>query len=335
VTGETEAVARFAVESDPLAASPGVARPARHAILDTLGVALAGAREPVATTIAQYVLAQGGPSTGEPGACTLWAQAAATSAQFAALANGAAAHALDFDDISHTMRGRPSAAVLPAVFAVGERQHASGAEVLAAYIVGVEVECKLGKLSANPTYERGWQTSCTLGVIGATATARLAASLRSDPYAVVTAAMGVGSGAQQARPFLTLQAMFGRIDDPDGALGVLSERLQQDGDVPGFHPRQYRVADPRARLLLTLLSERVPDSGRLAGIRRIVDVMRERRGAEPSVEVAVAALAALANMRAGAGEGIFRTARTAGWIGHAVQIYAQSPRTDLPSLLYS
>jgi citrate synthase len=169
----------------------------------------------------------------------------------------------------------------------------------------------------------------------ATATARLAASLRSDPYAVVTAAMGVGSGAQQARPFLTLQAMFGRIDDPAGALGVLSERLQQDGDVPGFHPRQYRTADPRARLLLTLLSERMPDSGRLVGIRRIVDVMRERRGAEPSVEVAVAALAALANMCAGAGEGIFRTARTAGWIGHAVQIYAQSPRTDLPSLLYS
>jgi 2-methylcitrate dehydratase PrpD len=169
VTGATEAVARFAVESDPLGSSPGVARPARSAILDTLGVALAGAREPVAEIIARYTLSQGGPSAGEPGACSLWARDAATTAQLAALANGAAAHALDFDDISHSMRGRPSAAVLPAVLALGERLHASGAAVLAAYVVGVEVECKLGVLSANPTYERGWQTSCTLGVIGATA----------------------------------------------------------------------------------------------------------------------------------------------------------------------
>jgi 2-methylcitrate dehydratase PrpD len=193
VSGETEAVARFAVKSDPLVASPGVARPARQAILDTLGVALAGAREPVASTIAQYVLAQGGPRAGGSGACTLWAQGAATSAQFAALANGAAAHALDFDDISHTMRGRPSAAVLPAVLAVGERQRASGAAVLAAYIVGVEVECKLGKLSANPTYERGWQTSCTLGVIGATvACGRL---LGLDPQAVAHA---IGLAVAQA-----------------------------------------------------------------------------------------------------------------------------------------
>jgi len=169
----------------------------------------------------------------------------------------------------------------------------------------------------------------------ATATARLAASLRSDPYAVVTAAMGVGSGAQQARPFLTLQSMFRQIDDADGALGVLSERMQQNGDVPGFQPRQYQTADPRAHLLLWLLSERAAGSGRLDGILRIVEVMRERRGAEPSVEVAVATLAAVTNMCPGAGEGIFRIARTAGWIAHAIHIYAQSPRTDLPSLLNS
>ena len=52
---------------------------------------------------------------------------------------------------------------------MGEQRGASGAEVLEAYIVGVEVECKLGLPTANPSYVRGWQTSCTLGVIGATA----------------------------------------------------------------------------------------------------------------------------------------------------------------------
>jgi citrate synthase len=169
----------------------------------------------------------------------------------------------------------------------------------------------------------------------ATATVRLAASLRSDPYAVVSAAMGVGSGAQQARPFLSIQSIFDRIADESSALAVLAERLREGVDMPGFHPRQYGSVDPRARLLLSLLAERAPDSARLRGILKLVEVIRERRGAEPSVEVGVAALASLNQMCPGAGEGIFRVARTAGWIANALQAYAQAPRTDLPSLLNS
>ncbi len=167
----------------------------------------------------------------------------------------------------------------------------------------------------------------------ATATARLAASLRSDPYAVVSAAMGVGSGAQQTRPFLTLQTLFAAIEHPDDHLRVLAERLRLGDDLPGFHPRQYAGSDPRAELLLDLLREAEPASARLTGMLNLVALLQERRGVGPSVEVPVAALAALAGMCSGAGEGIFRVARIAGWLAHALDAYAAPPKVDVPSFL--
>ena len=169
----------------------------------------------------------------------------------------------------------------------------------------------------------------------ATATARLAASLRSDPYAVVSAAMGVSNGAQQARRFLTLQAIFAGIEAADDAVRVVGDRLRQGEDVPGFLRRQYGGADPRARLLIDILADDPRNPTRLAGIQRLVNLIRERRGAEPNVEVAIAALAALADMIPGAGEAIFGLGRVVGWLAHALQVYAQSPRADLPTLLHA
>lgn len=160
----TEAIARFAIESSPLVDSPEVVAPAKRAILDTLGVALAGSVEPVAAKVADFALAEGTSGQGQ-----LWGRQESVSPSLAALVNATAAHALDYDDISHSMKGRPSAAVLPAVLAMAERTGATGADTLAAYVVAVEIECKLGVLSADASYERGWQTSCTLAVIGAAA----------------------------------------------------------------------------------------------------------------------------------------------------------------------
>src|SRR5689334_12113393 len=149
--GPTEALARFAVEVDTAALSPAVRTAARRAMLDTLGVALAGTSEPVTRLVGEQVRRQGAVAE-----CLLWGGGGRSTAQNAALVNGVAAHALDFDDTNHTMRGRPSAAVLPAVIALGERQGASGAELLAAYVIAVELECKLGSLTGDLSYERGW-----------------------------------------------------------------------------------------------------------------------------------------------------------------------------------
>jgi 2-methylcitrate dehydratase PrpD len=97
-----------------------------------------------------------------------------TSAALAALANGTMAHALDFDDINWSMSGHPTVPLLPAVLALGQEAHASGAEVLLAYVLGFEVETKIG-LGVNPRhYDLGWHATSTLGTLGAaTACAKL------------------------------------------------------------------------------------------------------------------------------------------------------------------
>ena len=167
--GPTEALARFAIEMDGRSLLPSVVHAARRAILDCLGVALAGSLEPAARVVTAQVLSHGGGVES-----TLWGVGAArASAQHAALANGTAAHALDYDDYILAMPGHPSVPVLPAVIAAGKRLGAAGADVLAAFLVGFEVEAKLGLVSGRQAYDIGWHSTSTLGVIGAAAVGRL------------------------------------------------------------------------------------------------------------------------------------------------------------------
>lgn len=163
--GPTEALARFAVDMNGRSLSAPVVHAARRAILDCIGVALAGSLEPAARVVTAQVLSQGGAAES-----AIWGTGAArTSAQNAALANGTAAHVLDYDDYILAMPGHPSVPVLPAVVAVGERLHASGADVVTAFLVGFEVETKLGAFSGQQAYDVGWHPTSTLGVIGASA----------------------------------------------------------------------------------------------------------------------------------------------------------------------
>lgn len=164
MTGPTEALASFAVRMKSDALPSEVVHAARRAILDCLGVALAGSIEPTCRIMAEQARTQGG----EPES-TIWGDGGRVSAQNAALANGTSAHVLDYDDTSHSLVGHPSVPVLPAVMAVAERTGASGAEVLAAFVAGFEVECKLGLFTGQETFDRGWHATTTLGVIGATA----------------------------------------------------------------------------------------------------------------------------------------------------------------------
>ncbi|OGL69571.1 MAG: hypothetical protein A3J27_08485 [Candidatus Tectomicrobia bacterium RIFCSPLOWO2_12_FULL_69_37] len=139
---------------------------AKRAILDTIGVMLAGASEPVAGIVTGFVREMGGAPHG-----TVVGSSLRTSTPLAALANGTLGHALDFDDSNYLLNGHPSVGVLPAVLAQGERQGASGREVLEAFVVGYEISTKLGA-GMNPAhYNSGWHSTCTLGAMGAAAAA--------------------------------------------------------------------------------------------------------------------------------------------------------------------
>jgi 2-methylcitrate dehydratase PrpD len=141
-------------------------RAARRAILDTLGVTLAGAVEPTAERVRAMIEHR---RAGQE--ATIAGTALRGSVEDAALANGTASHALDYDDVQASLSGHPSAPILSAALALAEKQHASGAALLAAFVIGVEIESKLGR-AVNPAhYEVGWHATSTLGTIGAAAAA--------------------------------------------------------------------------------------------------------------------------------------------------------------------
>ena len=115
-------------------------RAARRAILDTLGVMLAGSAEVTAARVRALIAHRRGVEEATVAGTDLRA-----SVEDAALANGTAAHALDYDDVQQSLSGHPSVPILPAALALAERQHASGAALLVAFVAGVEVEAKLGR----------------------------------------------------------------------------------------------------------------------------------------------------------------------------------------------
>ena len=87
----------------------------------------------------------------------------------AALVNGTAAHALDYDDCSNTLGGHPSAPVVPALFALGEIHKVTGKQFLTAYVAGWEAETRIARGVNFHHYEKGWHPTATLGVFGSAA----------------------------------------------------------------------------------------------------------------------------------------------------------------------
>jgi 2-methylcitrate dehydratase PrpD len=162
----TQKLAEFVIDTTvsdmPLEALDG----ARDALIDTIGCALAGTPEEACRIVVRYLRAQGGNAQ-----ATVWGIGLATTASDAAFANGVFAHALDYDDTQSNLRGHPSAALVPAILAVGEYAHASGGDALGAYVVGLEVAGKLGRAFGDGHYLHGWHATATVGVFAATAAA--------------------------------------------------------------------------------------------------------------------------------------------------------------------
>jgi 2-methylcitrate dehydratase PrpD len=201
---------------------PAAARvAARNAVLDTVGVTLAGTVEPAARMVREVALAEGGAPR-----CGILGVATRTGAGWAALANGTAAHALDFDDMCFVSMAHPSAPLVAAGLAAADLADASGAALLDAYCLGFEIEAVLGR-AMNPThYEQGWHATATIGTIGAAAAA--ARLLGCD---AATAARCLAIAASEASG---LKEGFGTMVKPlqvglAGRNGVLAALLAKAG----------------------------------------------------------------------------------------------------------
>src|ERR1044071_4501337 len=158
----TASLAKFVVQLNYQSIPPNAIETAKLAVRDCLGVALAGSKEEdagIAAEIARQEAAREETSVIGKGF--------KTSALNAALANGTAAHALDYDH-SFTIMGQPTAPVVPATFALGEALGASGRQVIEAYVAGFEVTAKLVHSLRDRAHD-GWHAPSTLGSFGAAA----------------------------------------------------------------------------------------------------------------------------------------------------------------------
>jgi citrate synthase len=157
-----------------------------------------------------------------------------------------------------------------------------------------------------------------------TLAARVAASMRADPYAVVATGLGAMGGALHGGAALGAELMLGSADSVADAPRVVGDLLRRGERLPGFGHFVYTSGDPRANLLLQLVGEYAPGSPQLAIAMAVTDEARRRALPEPNIEFALAALARVAGMVRGAGEAIFATGRTAGWLAHALEEYGRN-----------
>jgi 2-methylcitrate dehydratase PrpD len=193
---------------------------AATAVCDTVGVILAGAPEAASKIIRATAADSQGP-------CRILGTAIRAGAGDAALANGVAAHALDYDDMCFVSLAHPSCALVPAALASAELVQAPGRAVLDAYVVGFEIECRLGAIMNPRHYHlRGWHCTSSIGTIGAAAAA--ARVLGLNPTATAHA-LGIAASAACG-----LKENIGAMVKPLHAgmaarNGVMAARLAHDG----------------------------------------------------------------------------------------------------------
>ncbi len=154
-----------------------------------------------------------------------------------------------------------------------------------------------------------------------TVAARVAASVRADPYAVASAGLATVSGTLHGGASLGIEALLDEIDRPGQAATVVGARLRRGERLRGFGHRLYPDGDPRAGFLLTRLRATAAGSPRMEVVDALLETTSLRGLPEPNVDLALAALAHVTAMTRGSGEAIFAIARTAGWIAHALEEY--------------
>ncbi|PZW38696.1 2-methylcitrate dehydratase PrpD [Humitalea rosea] len=196
---------------------------ARTGITDTIGVTLAGIPEPCA----QILLRTPGVATA-PGAALVFGTARRTSALDAALVNGTASHALDYDDFSGDLGGHQSVPLVAPLFALAEERGLSGMRLVQAYVVGMETLIRLARAVNFVHYDKGWHPTSTLGVFGAAAASAHMIGLDAPRTAIaLSLAASMASG---------LKANFGTMAKPFHAghcarNGLLAALMAEQGFV--------------------------------------------------------------------------------------------------------
>ncbi|MDQ6669170.1 MAG: MmgE/PrpD family protein [Chloroflexota bacterium] len=192
-------------------------------LLDLIGVGLAGSRQPSSLAAADVAVSLGGAGK----ATVLGGRT--TSAVWAALANGTAAHAVELDDVTTESSLHPGVAVIPAGLALAQELNASPAALLEAIVAGYEVTMRVGNaLNPASAYARGFHPTGVAGVFGATMAAGGLLGLDTD---ALTHALGIaGTLASGSLEYLADGAWTKRLNPGwAGHAGITAARLARAG----------------------------------------------------------------------------------------------------------
>ncbi len=158
-----------------------------------------------------------------------------------------------------------------------------------------------------------------------TFTARCVASARSSPYAAVIAGLSALRGTRHGGASEQVLAFFDEVGRPERAAEAIAARLRRGERIPGFGHVVYTERDPRSAPLEALLRETGIGAGRLALPDAIEAAAREVIEQRPNVDFTLAGLAHALRLPADALQVLFAIARTAGWIAHVLEQYAERP----------
>src|SRR5262245_16943682 len=216
-------LATFAAGLSPSAVPRDVAHQATLLLLDTVGVSLAAVPEEFAQSIHRVARSLGGPPE-----ASLWGAPEQVGAATAVLANGTLAHGLDYDDTLEEAIVHTGACCAPAALAVGEARHASGPQVLAALVAGVEVMAAVGRACPGAFHRRGFHPTALCGSFGAAAATGRLLGLTAPELAT---AFGLcGSQASGIIEYLTDGSSTKRLHAGWAAhAGVVAAHLAQAG----------------------------------------------------------------------------------------------------------
>ncbi len=168
-------LADFARGLDLAAVPDDVVHHAKRCVLDALGVAFAASVEPFARQSVAAVL-----GLGDRGSSTVIGGTGEATARDAALLNGLLVHGLDYDDTHPASIVHCSASALPIVLAAGTRAGCSGAQALAAHILAIEIDARLGGVADGQLQKQGFHPTGIVGIFGATLAAGRLQGLDGD-----------------------------------------------------------------------------------------------------------------------------------------------------------
>jgi len=214
----SEIIAEFVTGFDLRNVPPAAIANARLALVDTVGVMLGGSVQPAAAIVHGLIEAEASAP-----AATVVGTGLRTSVRLAALANGVASHAMDYD-FSYLM-GQPVASLIPALLPLTEATDATSPELSAAFIIGFEVASRLCRANPDHTSLGGWHAVGTIGTIAtAAACARLLGLQAAAIPNVIGIAVSMASGVPVNFGAMTKPLLAGHAAQNAVTAAVLGSR---------------------------------------------------------------------------------------------------------------